>query len=35
MDLVQVRANHPAPPTNRIFYYEVEIVRQGMKGCVS
>lgn len=34
-DAAAARTDHPIPPACGIFYYEVEIVSKGQKGCVS
>jgi Ran-binding protein 9/10 len=34
-DAATARTDHPIPPACGIFYYEVEIVSKGQKGCVS
>lgn len=33
-DSAAARANHPIPPACGIYYYEVEILHKGSKGCV-
>ena len=34
-DVGSVRANHPCPCRRSLYYYEVEVVNAGLRGCIT